>query len=316
MRKARSPPRWRRDKMAWIVFRQTIVMGLYMAAGFALFRAGKLTARGSRELGAMLLWVVIPAVVLNSFCVDFTPERLIKLVESTLLGALVLLLALLLGRALFRSAPVDSFAAAFSNAGFIGIPLVQASIGPEAVFYLVGLIATVNLLQWTCAARALTGERQSGGLRRALLNPVVLAIALGLLLFVTGAGTRLPVVLSTALGGISAMNAPLAMLMLGTYLAQSDLKEMLRNLRVYQVCAARLLFIPLVTLVVFRFLPLPRDMLLALLIAAGAPVGANVAVYVQLYGLDYAHACQTIALSTLLSVFTLPLLLLAAGWIL
>ena len=66
----------------------------------------------------------------------------------------------------------------------------------------------------------------------------------------------------------------------------------------------------------YRLLPLPREMLLTLFNASSAPIGANVAVYVQLHDMDYPYACQTVALSTLLSVITLPLMLLAADWVL
>ena len=303
-------------EMALIIFRQTLVMFLYMLAGFALFRSGKLTARGSKEIASLLLWLIIPAVLINSFCVEFSDKKLLEFTQSTLLGAFSLLIAIVLSRLIFRKAPIDHFAAAFSNAGFIGIPLVQAAIGPDAVFYLVGIIAMLNILQWTYGVGILTGERSAVGIKNILFNPIMIGTAIGLALFLTGLGTRLPDVVSITLNGIAAMNAPMAMLVLGSYLAQSDLKSMVTTGRLYWTCAVRLIVIPLATLVCFLPLPLPRDMLLTLFIAASAPVGANVAVYVQLHDMDYPYACQTVALSTLLSIVTLPLMLLAVNLLL
>ena len=83
--------------------------------------------------------------------------------------------------------------------------------------------------------RRLTGRRGTVPLKRLLLSPVVLAALVGLLLFVTGLGARLPGVVSAALQGFAALNAPLAMTVLGAYFARVDVRPELRavNIRPY-----------------------------------------------------------------------------------
>ena len=299
--------------MAMIVFRQTLVMFLYILAGFLLFKAKKLTVQGSRDMATLLLWLVIPTVIVNSFCVEFSMVKLQQLLLSSLLGAVALLLTVIVARLLFKSSPIDNFAAAFSNAGFMGIPLVTASLGSGAVFYLVGIIAILNILQWTYGVSILTGERGSASLKSIVGNPIMVGAVIGIILFVTGLGARLPSVVSTTLSGIAALNAPVAMLILGCYLAQTRIKDMFITPRLYWLSAVRLAVIPLVTLLVFWPLPLAAEMKLAVFISASAPVGANVAVYAQLHGMDYAYACQTVSISTLFSVVSLPLMLMAAN---
>ena len=302
--------------MAMIVFRQTLVMFLYMLVGFSLFKAKKLTVQGSRDMATLLLWLVLPTAIINSFCVEFSMVKLKQLLFSSLLGALALLLAIVVARLLFRKSPIDNFAAAFSNAGFMGIPLVSASLGPEGVFYLAGIIAMLNILQWTYGVGVLTGKKGSLSLKSVLYNPIMFGTLVGLVLFVTGAGVKLPTVISTTLGGVAALNAPLAMLILGCYLAQTHIKDMFTTPRLYWLSAVRLVVIPLTTLLVFCFLPLAAEIKLAVFIAASAPVGANVAVYAQLHELDYPYACQTVSLSTLFSVISLPIMLIAANVVL
>ena len=303
-------------EIIYIITRQTLVMFLYMLAGFCLFKAGRITSSGSKDMATLLLWLVIPAVLINSFCVDFSAEKLKTLFLSSLLGLLALGTAILIGHALFRTSPIDNFAAAFSNAAFIGIPLVQASIGQEAVFYVVGIIAALNILQWTYGVRILTGKKQAAGIRNILLNPIMVGTIIRLLLFVSGLGTRLPPVISTALRGVSSLNAPMAMLILGGYLAQTNIRSMLLTARLYWLSAVRLLLIPITTLLLFRLLPLSYEMKMSVFIAAATPVGANVAVYAQINDLDYPYACQTVALSTVCSILTVPLVLLCAGTLL
>lgn len=303
-------------EMTLIVFRQTLVMFLYMMVGFSLFKAGKLTVQGSRDIATLLLWLVIPVVLINSFCVEFSLERLRQLLYSSLLGVLALLLAMVVARVLYPKAPIEDFSAAFSNAGFMGIPLIQAALGAEAVFYAAAFIALLNILQWTYGVSLMTGQKAAVSPQNILCNPIMFGTLVGVTLFITGVGAHLPTVVRSTLQGLGALNAPLAMLVLGCYLAQTEISRLFTQPRLYGVSAVRLLVIPLLTLLLLWPLPLANEIKLAVFISASAPVGANVAVYAQIQGLDYPYACQIVSLSTLLSVICLPLMLLAAGGLL
>lgn len=307
--------------MALTILQQILIMALYMLIGYTLFRTGKITEAGSRSIANMLAWAVIPSMIINSFLVEFSPERIRSLGWSFAAAALSLALSMAISAVLFRRSGVDQFASAFSNAGFIGIPLIQAALGDEGVFFLAGMLVLLNLLQWTYGAwllmREKPGSKRAGlDVRGILLSPVVLATAAGLVLFLTGLGNRLPAVLSGCIKGVAALNAPLAMITLGIYLAQVNLTELFTTKRLYRVSAVRLLFIPLVTVLLFAFLPLPLPVRMTMLIAGAAPVGANVAVYSQIYDADYVYACMTVTQSTLFSIITMPVVIMIAEMIL
>ena len=297
---------------AFIVFRQTVVMFLYMSAGYCLFKTEKLTYRGSKDIATLLVWLVIPAVLVNSFCAERSLSRIIELLESAFVTALSLIIAMAVARLIFRDRPIDNFGAAFSNAGFIGIPLVQAALGDDAVFWIASMVAMMNMLQWSYGVGLLTGEKSAVGLRHLIYNPILVGITIGLILFFTGLGTHLPTVVSEALAGVSSLNAPLAMIVLGSYLAQSDMKKLFTSPALYKLSAVRLILIPAVTLLALHFIPARPEILLTVFIGASTPIGANVAVYAQLYDRNYPYACQTVALTTLLSIITLPLMLMLA----
>ncbi|MCI9192763.1 MAG: AEC family transporter [Acutalibacter muris] len=296
-----------------IVFQQTLTMAIYMLVGFALFKGGKITKEGSKSLANLLVWLIIPAVIINSFCVELSLEKLRALGLSALLAAVALVVSAAISHFAFKKSPVDNFAAAFSNCGFMGIPLVRAGFGDEAVFLLVGFVVLLNLLQWTYGAALLKGDKGAVSLKGVLLNPITVGTAAGVVLFVTGLGSRLPGVLGGAIGGLAALNSPVAMLVLGIYMAQTSLKETVMSPRLYVLSAVRLLLIPAVTLALLTPLPVDLTMKYVILLGASAPVGANVAVYAQLYGKDYSYACRTVVLSTVLSILTLPVLVAAAG---
>lgn len=291
----------------WIVLRQTLLMFVYMGAGVVLFKKGLITREGSRSLAHLLLYLVLPCVVIKSFCVERTAENTTGLLVSLGAAAVILLLAIVVSRLLFRTAPIDNFSASFSNAGFMGFPLVTAVLGSEAVFYAAGFVALLNALQWTYGQTLLSGDRRHISPANVIKNPLVVSLVVGLAIFFTG--LPLPSLALSALQGVAGLNAPLAMIILGVYLAQTKFSELFTQPRLYGVSAVRLVLIPMLTALLLSLLPGGHDTLrTTLLIVASAPVGSNVAVYAQKLGKDYAYAVRLVCLSTILSIITMPVL--------
>lgn len=296
----------------FIVLRQIVIMFLYMAIGGLLFQKGLITKEGSKSLAHLLLYVVLPCVVVKSFCVARTPERTSGLLVSFLAALGILLLAMAVSHLLFKKNPIDDFGAAFSNAGFMGFPLVAAVQGSEAIFYAAGFVALLNALQWTYGQSLISGDPGYRSLRAVLKNPLVLSLLLGILIFCFE--IPVPAIASDLLAALSALNAPLAMVILGVYLAQTDPKTLFNDPHLYVVAAARLVLIPLLTILVLKLLPAEYAAIATtLVIVAAAPIGSNVAVYAQKLGKDYAYAVRGVCLSTLLSAITMPLLMLLVG---
>ncbi|MDD6142705.1 MAG: AEC family transporter [bacterium] len=299
-------------EMAMIILKQTLVMALYMAGGYVLFKGGKITLEGSRTLANTLLWLIIPVVLVRSLCVECTPEKVAMLWQSFLLSTLAMALSIGMSLIIFRKSPLDCFSAAFSNCGFIGIPLVTAAFDESVVFFLCGMLIWVNVLQWTWGSAYISGRKATISPKGILLAPFTLSTLLGLFLFLTGLGAKLPSVVQDAMSGIAGLNGPIAMLVLGVYLAQTKLSRLFLIPRLYWISIVRMWIIPLVTLFFFWLLPLDRTMCMTVLISAAAPVGANAAVYAQMYDADYPYACQTVALSTVASIVMMPLFIMVA----
>ncbi|MBQ9252928.1 MAG: AEC family transporter [Clostridia bacterium] len=290
-----------------ILIRQIAQMFLLAGMGYLLFKGKKITLEGSRALGNILIYLALPAVIINGFLVERTPERLTGMVYSALGAAVLLLLSILIARLLFRQDAIAAFAGAFSNPGFFGIPLIVASLDQGAVFYVACFIAFLNIGQWTYGVSILTGQPISQGfqLKKLIRAPFIIAILIGLLLFFSQ--IKLPTVLSGCLSTVAGINTPLSMFTVGVYLAQTDVLSMFRKKRIYQVACTRLVLIPLLSLLLLTLIPESwHDMKLALLLATACPVGANVAVYAQLHGKDYPYAVETVVLSTLFSLLTIP----------
>ncbi len=294
-------------EMVWILVRQILQMFLLAGLGYALFKTGKITREGSASLGNILIYLALPAVIIQGFLVERTPERITGILLSAAAAAVLLILSALIARLFFPRDGIAAFAGAFSNPGFFGIPLILASAGQGAVFYVACFIAFLNIGQWTWGVSLLTGQpfRQGLQLKKLIRAPFLIAILIGLLLFFTR--LPLPDPVRGALSAVAGLNTPLAMFTVGIYLAQTDPVRMLKRKEAYAVSAVRLVVIPLAALLLLSLLPKSLyDMKLALLLAMACPVGSNVAVYAQLHGKDYPYAVETVVISTLLSLVTVP----------
>ena len=284
---------------------QTLTMFLLAAVGYLLFRRGKITPEGNKVLGNLLIHIALPCVIINSFIVERTVERMIGLLVSALGAAVILAISILCARIFFKKDPIGHFAAAFSNPGFFGIPLILSSIGNDGVFYVAAFIAFLNLLQWTYGVAVMTGKKGGLTFKAVIKAPFMIAIIVGLLLFFTG--IPLPGVITKTLGYIKELNTPLAMFTVGVYLAQTSIRKMFFRKSLYLVSLVRLLVIPFVTMLLLCLMPPAwHDARFALLLASACPVGSNVAVYAQLHDQDYPYAVETVIISTLLSIITIP----------
>lgn len=299
-----------------ILLRQIAIMALLIAVGLYLSRKGFLTAQGSRDLGAILLRIIIPCVIVKSYITQYSRERLLELALSA--GLALAGFALAMGIAYLaygRRRRIENFAAAFCNAGFIGIPLVQAVIGEEGVFYVAASIALLNLFQWTYGVFIMTDRRDAISARTIAKNPVVIAIVVGVVLFVS----RIPVpgIVTSTLGYIAGMNTPVAMLLMGTYMAKLSWRQLLLDKRAYGCVLLRLVVIPAAILLVFWVLPVQNEnVALAAYLAAATPVGANICVFAQQYECDYQFSVVTVCLSTVLSILTVPAMVSLAQMVL
>ncbi len=300
----------------FLLLKQNILMFMYLLIGYYLYRKKLISTSGSADLGRMLLHIIMPAAILKSYLADYSARLLKGLFVSFVAALLSLLLAIIISRIFFsKEHGIERFSAAFSNAGFIGIPLVQMTLGQEAVFYVSSFVALLNILQWTYGILVLTQDRSVLSFHKLRTNPIILSFLGGLLLFFLP--VSLPDLLDGMIGTLANMNGPLAMMVLGTYLAQVPIKSLFTEPIVYRCILIRLLVIPAFTIVLLFLFPTEYHTIkLTILIAASAPVGSNVAIFAQLYQNNYIRAVKEVCLSTLLCIFTLPAIVGVANYIL
>ena len=285
-------------------------MAIYCGIGFLLHKTELIQKEGCRAVSKLLLYVILPCVIINAFSREAEGGAAMMLAASFLTSSALLLLAVFVSKLLLRRDPVEEFAAAYSNVGFIGISLISATLGNEAIFYTAPYIALMNILQWTYGQQLLSGTRRKSVLQ-SLQNPLVLAFAAGVLFYILP--FDLPRQIEGAMKSLAACNSPLAMIIIGFYMAEVSLKQVFLEKQNWKISFIRLLLIPvLCILLVMGLRILNVTAKLAIVLAVSAPVAVNIAIYAELLGKDYKKATGLICHSTILCVVSIPVIIAVA----
>lgn len=295
--------------MSMIIVNRLILMLMFMLPGFALYKSRVINDNGVKDMGKLLIYIILPSAIIRSYCLDFSVERLVGFVVSFIAAAFSLTASIIISKVFFgKKYPVEQFGAAFSNAGFMGIPIVQFVLGREYVYYAAAFVALLNILQWTYGVYIMKGKKTGISVKKILFNPVTISFLIGIILFLLP--VRVPNIISEMLECYSSINAPLAMIVLGTYLAQVKFRELFTETISYKTSAVRLAVIPAATVILLYLMPFGSyELKTVIAVLAAAPIGTNAAVYAQIHGADYKKAVREVVLSTVLCVLTMPVIL-------
>lgn len=195
----------------------------------------------------------------------------------------------------------------FSNLGFIGIPVVTNVLGAEYVVYVTEFIMAYNLVFYTYGVSLVEGKFSAASLR-AMINPgnVLTVFALCMVLF----HIQLPAFLSTAVVYLGNVTSPMALFAVGFALANTDLKALLGDKRLYVFTAVKLLVIPAVLLAGLKLLPVSQELVKVCLIMFAMPVGNMPLMIGTQKGIDVRTCSGAILMTTVLCVVTIPLLMM------
>ena len=307
-----------------LVSKQVGVLFVLMVVGFLCNRRKLLNAVAIKGVTELLVLIVTPCVIVHSFIQQkFAPSLLGDLgwalamsVFAHAVGAAIAFLCLH-DRNPNRGG-VLRFATIFSNAGFMGIPLEYALLGADGVFFGAMYVVVFNLVCWSLGVAVMCRGMKNVGLRALFVNAGTVGVALGLPFFLFS--LNLPEVVGRPVAMLADLNTPLAMIMVGWYLAETDFRPVLRCGAAYGVAALRLVAVPLVVIAAFACVracvpALNSVMAVAISTAAAAPTAALTTVIAARYDKDVSTATSLVSGTTLLSILTMPPIVGFALWL-
>ncbi len=292
---------------------QVLVLFVLLFIGFLCAKTKLINDAGSKSMANVVLYFVTPCVIINAFQREFDVTMLIKLLVSALCSAGILFFSVLVAQLLFskreeNSGVILKFATVFSNCGYMSLPLQQAVLGEDGVFYGATFVAMFNLFVWTYGFIIMRGKsekKEKSAALKILLNPGIIGTVIGVVLFVCS--VKLPAIVSQPVTYLAALNSPVPMLIIGFYLANTNLKKAFTNGWAYLAMALRLIIIPLVVLGVLWVCNIRGSLLVSLIIATASPVAAITTMMSAKFDRDTELSVSLVSASTLLSLFTMPL---------
>ncbi len=306
------------------VAQQVGVLFALMAVGFVCKRTKLITESSIKGMVNLLILIVTPCLIVHSFQAQtFHPNLLVGLGWAFAFSIFAPALGVLAATVFIRDRDVRTrsvlrCAIVFSNAGFMGIPLEYALLGPDGVFYGVAYVVVFNLMFWSWGLVTFCGSLKDVKMRTLFLNPGSIGVALGLPFFLFS--LKLPDCLGTPVRMMADLNTPLAMVIVGFSLAEAKFGPVLREAKAYLAGFLRLVVIPGLFLAVIYGLHcagvrFEGKMAVAITIAASAPVAALTSMFAVRYDRDVSLSVGLVSATTLLSILTMPPIVGLAMWL-
>lgn len=304
--------------LALISLEKIVEMFLILVLGVVLYRCGLITSEMNRGLSNLLLMFVAPFLVFVSYQMDFTTQLMSGWIQTFLLSVLSFLLTIFMTRFVIRKSgnydrEIERICVIYSNCGYIGLPLLNALFGQQGVFYMTVYMTVFNLFTWTQGVSLVSGNKNFRQAVRNLFSPMVIGVLLGVICFF--GRIHLPDILLNPMRAIGDMNTPLAMLVAGASLAETDIKKMLIKVRIYWISFIKLILCPLLFFLAafwFRFEELP---LMTVFLGAACPAGTTGTLFALRYHRDNVYATELLAVSTILSILTIPMMILVKNFL-
>ena len=296
-----------------IVADQIFILVLLIAAGYVAVSTKIVDPRATRGLSGLLINITIPALIVASMQVPFTPERLVGAETLILATGMLYVFSFALAWAVSKAMRVPAaeegvlqFAIVFGNVGFMGFPVALTLFGEESLFYVAIFNLVFNVLVFSVGIAMLTEGRGKGFDPKLLLNPGIAASVVGLALFL--GSVEIPSPFIDAIGLLGGVTTPLAMIIVGAMLATFPAREMVGDWRIWATSAVLLLAVPVAYC--YLFSPVFSDPLVngVMITMAAMPAAANTAIFAEQYGADARLASQIVFVSTIGSLVTIPLM--------
>ncbi|MDO5388628.1 MAG: AEC family transporter [Clostridia bacterium] len=298
-------------ELAIITTQQVLVLFLLIFAGFVCVKAGAIKAEYKKAFSDLLIYLIVPAMIINSYITEFNERIFNNLISAFMLSIVFIILGLAITliasfKLKDKNAPIAKFACIFSNAAYMGFPLIQALFGEEGLIYASAYVTVFNIFLWTIGFGMVSGKTNAREIIHTICTtPVIISVIIGLVIFIF----RIPVpkIIQQPLSYIGNMNTPLSMIITGILIANSSFKKLIKNKLLFFVVGVRMFLIPLVCLFVFYILNIRGTVANIVLLLEACPSAAITSVFAVQFNYDENLAAGTVVITTFLSIITLPL---------
>jgi predicted permease len=292
---------------------QVIVLFIIMVVGFYAKKKKFLNAETDKGLSELLINITLPFMIVTSFNIKYEAEMVANAKQILVYSFLIHIGLIFISKLFFfkfskSKQQVFRFITIFCNVGFMGYPVLESIYGGTGVFYAAIFNIPFNLLVWTVGVMLYTGERDFKSIRKAITNPALMAVGIGMILFIFS--IRLPMPIETSLKLVGSTTTPISMIIIGSMLAGLKFKNIFSDVSIYYATIVRLLVVPMIVYLVLKLLKVDEMLLNICVILQAMPAAVTTAIIAEKYGGDGLLASQCVFITTIVSVITIPIVIL------
>ena len=303
-----------------LLLQQMIVLFILMLIGYFVSKKGFLTDATFKQLSWIVVYVACPAMVISG---SVNSGKMIQGAElfGTLglaVGLYVILILISLITPYILGVPKDDRGVykvmmIFSNIGFMGFPLINSIYGAEALLYAALFQIPFNVLIYTYGILALkkkTEEKEKLDFKK-IMNIGVICCIISIIIALFQ--IEVPAFVKSTVSNLSNLTAPLSMMVIGASLTKIKFKDLFTDVRLLLFCGWKLLVVPIILLFILKMFITDEMLLGVCMVVLSTPIASMTAMLAQQYDGNYALASKSVALSTILSVVTMPIVSFIVG---
>lgn len=294
------------------VGQQVSILFILIGIGFICGKTKFLADTAVTGMTDFVLYIVTPCVMIQAFQRPFNAALASIFLQAVIFAFCSICLAWLLSRLTLhdeegRRQSVYRCSVIFSNCGFMALPLENALLGADGLFFGAAYLAVFNIMQWTLGLYMMSHNKNLLSVKKLLTNPGVMGVIAGLILFFTS--FTLPTVLEAPIEYLAALNTPIPMVVIGYHLSHAKISAILRDFRSWLAIGERLIFVPLIGLAIGLLFHMDAVALTACMVALSAPAAAANTMFSVIYCQDSELSVSLVSMSTLLSIITMPVMI-------
>lgn len=318
-----------------VLFQKVLLICTMVLIGAILRKANKADGYTAKSCSNLVVYIAQPAMIIYGFLdTDFNAKILLTSLIVLIFSIAFHFMFYGVSLRLYKNSPerrrtVLRFATVFTNAGFMGIPLISELISPEAAIYATFYVISFNIFNWTLGCYLYTGNKAYIKPKKMFINPATIPTYIGLSIFILSGvvtipdvllpawdGYIVPVIKDNVLFALKSTVIPLSMFIIGIRLAESDIKLLFKDRYLPLYLGVRLIILPIVCMAIMKAValtglisyPILQPAAIVLTISASTPAAAMAGILAEQFDGDTQYAGQIVSASTLVSLITMPII--------
>ena len=289
-------------------------IAIILVLGFLLGKLKLIDKNANKCLVNLLLSVFMPASLFIAFPSTYNATSANLFFSGLLAGVIVMVSLIIIAKLIFNKflfkkefRSEAQFSLIFNNATFLGYPIVATTFGDQGIIAYCGFIIAFNLALFSYGVFLFKHKFSAKLFLETILNPNIIAVLLWMIIFLTN--LKLPDFFTNSVSFVGGATTPLSIICIGFMLSNTNFKKLFKKWRLLIPVIIQLVAGPIITFIILKSLTFPPEVISVCTLIEALPTATSLGLFASKYGGNETEASELVALSTVLSIATLPIMI-------